>query len=74
MYLLAPYHDITQLMSIYFTVAASLNLLCMVFDGEVVPLLRRTSNLEDYPIYRDLSVLQTDVISTNNSPYPVSIE
>ena len=46
----------------------------MIFDGDVVPLLHRTSNLEDYPIYRNLSVLQIDVISTNNSPYPVSVE
>ena len=48
----------------------------MVYDGEVAPLLRGSSSiLENFPIYRDLSVLQIDVISMNvNSPYPVSVE
>ena len=46
----------------------------MVIDGQVVPLLRHISNLEDFPIYRDLSELQIVAINTNNSPYPVSVE
>ena len=49
----------------------------MVYDGEVAPLLRGSSinHLKNFPIYRDLSVLQVDVISTNvDSPYPVSVE
>ena len=47
----------------------------MVFDGEVISLLiGSTETLEDYPIYHELSMLQIDVISTNNSPYPVSVE
>ena len=48
----------------------------MVYDGEVAPLLRSSSDhLKNFPIYHDLSVLQIDVISTNvNSPYPVSVE
>ena len=48
----------------------------MIYDGEVAPLLRSSSSiLENFPIYRDLSVLQIDVITTNvNSPYPVSVE
>ena len=50
---------------------------CMVYDGEVAPLHRSSSinHLKNFPIYRDLSVLQVDVISTNvDSPYPVSVE
>ena len=49
----------------------------MVYHGEVAPLLRSSSinHLKNFPIYRNLSVLQIDVISTNiNSPYPVSVE
>ena len=60
----------------FFTDPASQNSLCMVYDGEVAPLLRSTSNhLKDYPIYHNLLILQTEVNSTNvNSPYPVSVE
>ena len=59
-----------------FTGSASTTSFCMVYDGEVAPLLRSSSNhLKNYPIYRDLSVLQVDVITMNvNSPYPVSVE
>ena len=47
----------------------------MVFDGKLIYLLTgSTDTLEDYPIYHDLSMLQIDVISTYNSPYPVSVE
>ena len=60
----------------FFTDHASEYSFCMVYDGEVAPLLRSTSNhLKDYPIYRNLSMLQIDVTSMNvNSPYPVSVE
>ena len=60
-----------------FTDHASVASFCMVYDGEVAPLLRSSSinHLKNFPIYRDLSVLQIDVISTNvDSPYPVSVE
>ena len=47
----------------------------MVIDGKAINLLTgSTDTLEDYPIYRNLSMIQIDVISTNNSPYPVSVE
>ena len=48
----------------------------MIFQGEVLFLLTSsTDNLESFPIYRELSMLQIDVISTNaESPYPVSVE
>ena len=60
----------------FFTDHASEYSFCMVYDGEVAPLLRSTSNhLKDYPIYHNLLMLQIDVISINfNSPYPVSAE
>ena len=61
-------------LSVFFTAAAAINRFCMVIRGQVISVLRHTSNLEDFPIYRDLSVLQIVVISTNNSPYPVSVE
>ena len=59
-----------------FTDHASETSFCMVYNGEVAPLLRGSSDhLKNFPIYHDLSVLQIDVISTNvNSPYPVSVE
>ena len=48
----------------------------MVYDGKTVPLLSITNTkLRDFPIYHNLTMLQTDVTSTNaNSPYPVSFE
>ena len=61
----------------FFTDRASMNSFCMVYDGEVAPLLRNTSSghLKNFPIYHNLSILQIDVNSTNvNSPYPVSVE
>ena len=61
-------------LSVFFTAAAAFNRFCMVIRGQVISLLHHISNLEDFPIYRDLSVLQIVVISTNNSPYPVSVE
>ena len=58
-----------------FIAAAFLDFFCAVYDGEVFYLLTgSTDTLEDYPIYHELSTLQIDVISTNNSPYPVSVE
>ena len=60
----------------FFTDHASQYSFCIVYDGEVAPLLRSTSNhLKDYPIYHNLLMLQIDVISINvNSPYPISAE
>ena len=61
-------------LSVFFTAAAAFNAFCMVINGQVIPLLHYTSNLEDFPIYRDLPMLQIVVFSTNSSPYPVSVE
>ena len=59
----------------FFTDRASQNSFCMVYDGEVASLLRSTnSHLKDFPIYHSLSMLQNDVMSTINCPYPVSVE
>ena len=46
----------------------------MVRNGDIVPLLRSSSStLTDFPIYRDLPMLQLDVKNMNvKSPYPVS--
>ena len=59
-----------------FTDSASQSSFCMVEDGKVTSLLKTSINhLKNFPIYRNLSILQIDVISTNvNSPYPVSVE
>ena len=59
-----------------FTDRASGASFCMVYDGEVAPLLRSSSDhLRNFPIYHDISILHTDVINTNiNSPYPVSVK
>ena len=59
-----------------FTAAAACDFFCIVFDGEVIFLLTGSTDiLENFPIYRELSMLQIDVISTNGeSPYPVSVE
>ena len=59
-----------------FTESASRSSLCMVENGKVVPLLKTSSNhLKNFPIYRNLLILQIGVNSTNvNSPYPVSVE
>ena len=47
----------------------------MVFYGEVIFLLTGSlNNLESFPIYHELSMLQFDIVSMNNSPYPVSVE
>ena len=49
----------------------------MVYDGEVAPLLRSSSinHLRNFPIYRNISMINTDVININiNSPYPVSVK
>ena len=55
--------------------AAVLNMdFCIVRDGEVVP-IATTSNPEEFPIYRNLSVLLFDIMNHNNiSPYPVSAQ
>ena len=46
---------------------------CIVRGGEIVA-LATTDNPEEFPIYRNLSVLQFDIIHHNNiSPYPVSV-
>ena len=59
----------------FFTDSASQKSFCMIDGGEVASLLRSTSNhLKDFPIYYSLSMLQNDVMSTINSPYPVSVE
>ena len=58
-----------------FTGSASKSSFCMVHNGDVTPLLKTSSdNLKRFPIYNNLSILKIDVISTNNSPYPVSVE
>ena len=59
-----------------FTGHASITSFCMVSNGEVAALLRSSSNnLKHFPIYRNLLMVQLDVINTNiNSPYPVSVE
>ena len=59
-----------------FTDYASALSFCMIYNGEVEPLLRSSStNLKHYPIYRSLLMIEVDVINTNiNSPYPVSVE
>ena len=60
----------------FFTDIASQNSFCMIHDGGVASLLLRSTsdNLKNFPIYHSLSMLRTDVMSTNNSPYPVSVE
>ena len=47
---------------------------CVVNRKGVIP-LASIGNLEEFPIYRNLSVLQFDVVNPNhhNSPYPVSV-
>ena len=51
---------------------ASQNSFFMFYDGEVKPLFRITSKHKYFPIYHNLLMLQTDVISMNgNSQYPV---
>ena len=59
-----------------FTGHASVTSFCMVYDGEVAPLLRTSGNhLRNFPIYRKILMIHTDVVNTNiNSPYPVSVE
>ena len=58
-----------------FTGHASVTSFCMVSNGEVAALLRSSNDsLKQFPIYRNLPMLQLDVINTNtNSPYPVSV-
>ena len=57
-----------------FTDSASKGSFCMVERGEVIPFLETSINhLKNFPIYHNLSILQIDVNSTNNSPYPVSV-
>ena len=46
---------------------------CIVRDGEI-RVVATTSNPEQFPIYRNLSVLPFDIIHRNNiPPYPVSV-
>ena len=53
--------------------AAVLNMdFCIVSNGDVVP-LASVSNLEEFPIYRNISELQFDIINRHNSLYPVSV-
>ena len=58
-----------------FTGAAVAMRFCLIFRGEVVFLLHSISTLKQYPIYRNLSMIQFDVENANpNSPYPVSVQ
>ena len=61
-----------MVMCILFTAAALNEDFCIVNRGGVVP-LARISNLEEFPIYRNLSVVQFDIVNPNNSTYPVSV-
>ena len=59
-----------------FTDRASGPSFCMVYDGEVAPLLGGSSDhLKNFPIYHKILMIHTDTINTNiNSPYPVSVK
>ena len=60
-------------MFIFLTAAASDMNFCIVRRQGLIGLVN-ISNLEIFPIYRNLTSLQFDVINNNfhNSPYPVS--
>ena len=60
--------------AISFTAAALNEDFCIVRRIGVTP-LTNVGNLEDFPIYRNLSMLQFDIINPNhhNSSYPVSV-
>ena len=46
---------------------------CLLSRGELIPLLESADVVKQFPFYRNLSVVQFDIINNNlKSPYPVS--